>query len=307
MIKESIHQYANTCKIKIPASLVLKINGQRQSESVQTARQFAVGEKVTVELGYNGKLRREFVGFVSRLNLTTPVEIECEGYSYLLRKKKNIKKSWANTTLLEVLKEVVKDTEVKLHPKIPNIPLKNLVINNASGTQVLDYLIELLKGTITACFLDDVLFVGLTYTDLAETTVKYQLGFNTISDDCLKYHQADDVNVKVEFRYKGADGTEKKTNQGVGGGIVRREDVSAVSEQAWLDQMAKAKVLQETFDGYEGEIETFLIPYCRMGYRGEVNGGRYPERGGNYFVSGVEITYGQGGARRTPELDLKLS
>ena len=308
-ITENIHEYANKCNIKIPPSVVLKRTDGTTQPSVQTASQFKKGENVTVKLGYSGQLRQEFVGFVTRINKTTPVEIECEGYSYLLRKKKNIKKSWKLTDLKAVLEFVVDGTGIKLHHAIPEIPLKNLSIYNASGTEVLDYLLDLLKGTCTAFFIDDVLFFGLTYTDITEQTVKYQEGVNVISADSLKYHQQEDVKVQIEFKHKSNDGIEKAPPQkaGVAGGIVRTETVSAVDDTAWLDKMAKAKLAQETFDGYEGEITAFLEPYCRTGYRASYKSKKYAEKDGNYFIEGITINFGLGGARRIPQLGLKLS
>lgn len=308
-IQENIHEYANKCTIKLPPSITLKYStSQPDQPGVQTAAQFKRGEKVIVKLGYSGQLRQEFVGFVSRINRTTPVEIECEGYSWQLRNKKNIKKSWKTTTTKDVLQYLIQGTDIVLHDKIPAIPLKNLAIFNASGTEVLDYLIDLLKGTCTAFFIDNVLFFGLTYTDITEQTVKYQQGKNVISDDSLKYHQADDVTVKIEFKHKATDGTEaKKTSVGLNGGLVKTETVSAVDDQGWLNKMAQAKLQQETFDGYEGEITAFLIPYCRTGYRINYTSAKYPEKNGNYFCEGLTINFGLSGARRIPQLGLKLS
>lgn len=306
-IKETIHTYVNTCVIRIPASARLKQNGTLQTASVKTAHQFNRGDKVSVSLGYNGALKRYFIGFVSRINLTSPVEIECEGYVYQLRNKKNIKKSWKTTTLIDVLKYMVQGTDIKLHPDIPAMPLSNLVVNNASGVELLDYLIDLLKGTLTACFFDDVLYVGLTYADVAKQTVKYKFGWNTINVDNLKYHRADDVNVNIEFKVKSPSGTNTTVAQGLQGGITMRENISIVKESAWLTKIAQTKLQQETFDGYEGDFEAFLIPYCRAGYRAETTDSQYKERGGNYFVESVEVTYGQGGARCIPEIGLKLS
>lgn len=306
-IKESVLEYANSCIIQLPASSVLRINGQRQTASVQTARQFSVGQKVTVNLGYNSELKQEFVGFVKRINLATPVSIECEGYSWQLRNKKNIKKSWERTTLKEVLQYLVQGTDIKLHPLIPDMPLVKLVINNASGTQVIEYLVELLKGTLTACFIDDVLFMGLTYQDLAKTTVKYRAGWNVIKNDNLKVHKADDADINVKIIVKQSDGTEKTYPAGKGGSVIRQETITATKDSTWLTQIAETKLKQEKYDGYEGNIETFLIPYCRAGYRAEYTDQVYPEKNMNCFVTGVETSFGMSGARRVVQFGIKLS
>lgn len=306
-VTKTILEMKQTAIIKLPASSVLTQNGKRVTASVQTARQFAVGDKVRIDLAYNDNYENEFVGFVSRINLTTPVEIECEGYSFQLRKKKNIVKSWKTTTLLEVLQEVVKDTDVKLHAKIPDIPLKNLVINKASGTQVIEYLKELLKGTLTACFFDDVLYVGLKYADVTEKTVKYQLGWNTVSENELKYREAKDEEVNIEFQIREPNGKQKTISTGKTGGVTRRETLTAVTDAKHLEDIAKAKLLQESFDGYEGSITGFLVPYAQPGYRCELTATRYKEREGNYFVVGTIVDYGLSGARRKVEIGIKLS
>jgi hypothetical protein len=307
VITKSILEMKNTAIIKIPTTSVLTQNGKRITSSVQTAHQFKVGEKVSIELAYNNRYNNEFVGFVSRINLTTPVEIECEGYSYQLRKKKNIVKSWKTTTLLEVLKEVVSGTDVKLHPKIPDIPLKNLVINKASGTQVIEYLKELLKGTLTACFFDDVLYVGLTYADVTNKTVKYKLGWNTVSETELKYREAKDEEVNIEFQIREPDGKQKTISSGKTGGVTRRETLTAVTDSKHMEDIAKAKLLQESYDGYEGSLLAFLEPYAQPGYRAELTATRYKEREGNYFVVGTVVEFGMSGARRKPEIGIKLS
>lgn len=306
-IKESVLEYKNTCIIKLPTSSVLKVKGVRQTASVQTAKQFKEGQKVNVNLGYNDTVRPEFVGFVARVNYTTPVSIECEGYSYQLRKKKNIKKSWKRTTLKEVLKYLVEGTDIKLHPMIPDMPLVNLVVNDESGTQLLEYLVELLKGALTACFFDDVLYVGLAYQDVVQKTVKYRNGWNVISNSALKAHTADDAEVKIKIVVKQADGTEKPYTAGKDGGVVRKETMTAVKESEWLTKIAETKLAQEKFIGYDGNLECFLIPYCRAGYRAEYTDPVYPEKNMNCFVTGVEIGIGMGGGRRNPQIGIKLS
>lgn len=305
-IKKSIHEYADTALIKLPATSVLKENGIR-TQSKQTYKQFAVGDKVSIRLGYNGKLNDEFVGFVKRINKKTPCEIECEGYSYILRTKKNITKFWKSISLKAVLQFITQGSPIKLHAQIPDLTLKNLKLDNASGTQVIDYIKELLAGTITAFFIGDTLYMGLAYTDLAQTTVKHKLGYNTISSDNLKERNAADVKVKIELEYRKENGNQIIVSSGSDGGVVRKDKMSAVTDVAKLQQIAKAKLLQEAYDGLEGDFNTFLIPYAQPGYRCELSDPRYPERSGNYFVESSEVDYGMSGGKRKLQIGIKLS
>ena len=111
-IKKSLGNYADTAILKLPLTARLRQAGSPQTQSVLTAHQFNVGDKILIELGYNHKLEREFVGFIRRINMTSPLEIECEGYAYQLRAKK-INKSWKETTLLEVLEYIIEDTDIQ--------------------------------------------------------------------------------------------------------------------------------------------------------------------------------------------------
>ncbi|MCO5229596.1 MAG: hypothetical protein M9958_00430 [Chitinophagales bacterium] len=305
-IEKSIHEYADRAVIALPTSSVIK-HKNITTESVQTAHRFKVGDKVNILLGYNGKKKEEFVGFIKQINPTTPCEIECEGYSWILRNKKNITTSWKNTTLIEVLKEVVKGTEIKLHKDIPNVSLRNIVINNASGTQVIEYIKGLFKGTLTAYFIDDTLYMGLTYIDLAIKTVKYRLRWNTIDGDSLKFKRADDVQVQIELNFKKSDGSQITTKTGTPGGIVRTDTITAVSDEKTLKEIAEAKLKQEAFDGYEGSFDTKLIPFVQHGWRAELEDRLFPERSGNYFIESVTTTFGENGGTRTIELGIKLS
>lgn len=305
-IEKSIHEYADRAILSLPTSSVIKQKNST-TESVQTAHRFKVGDKINIQLGYNGKMKEEFVGFVKQINPTTPCEIECEGYSWLLRNKKNIIASWKETTLLEVLKEVVKGTEIKLHRLIPNVQLRNIAINNASGTQVIEHLKGLFKGTLTAYFVDDTLYMGLTYMDLAVKTIKYRLRWNTIDGDSLKFKRAEDVQVQIELNFKKADGSQVITKTGTPGGIVRKDTISAISDEKTLKEIAEAKLQQEAFDGYEGSFDTLLRPFVQHGWRAELEDTSFPERSGNYYIESVTTTFGQNGAKRSVELGIKLS
>lgn len=313
---KSMHSYKDTASLRLPSTAVLK-SDYIELPSRQTAKQFEVGDYAVINLGYDGNPKREFVGFVSRLNYTQPVELEMEGYSWLLRYHCNVTQSWKSTTLKAVLSVLVEKANeglagrdvprMELHPDIPDIPLKNIVINDASGTETLDYLKGVFKGILTIFFLDNVLYAGLSYADIAQTAVKYRLNWNTIGANNLRFHRADETEVQVNLKFRNGAGEQIVTTTGKPGGIKRTDRITAITDENIVKQVAEAKLLQESFDGYEGSINCFLVPYCQPGYRAEIIDTEYNEREGNYFVESVNVTYGGGGGRRIVELGLKLS
>ncbi len=307
-VEKSVHQIDHRATITLPATAVTKYK-DIELPSRQTAKQFAVGDKVKIRLGYNGELKDEFIGFVSRIDIGRPVVIECEGMSWLLRKKKNIKKTWESTTLKDVLTYVIDGLDgITLHPDIPDMPLENLAIDNASGTQVIEYLKGLTNGALTAYFTDSgQLYMGLTYADTAKVTVRHRLGWNTIGEGSLKQHRAEDTEVKIEVVYKDEGGSTVTTEAGKAGGIVRKEKLGGITDAASIKAIAEAKLAQESFDGMEGTLETFLIPYCTPGMKQELSDPRYPEREGNYFLEKTVTDFGQSGGRRSIDIGLRLS
>lgn len=306
VITKTIRDYKQTAVLKMPTSFVMK-SSSTATQSMPTSKVFNTGDEVTIRLGYNGKYNDEFVGFVTNVNQTTPAEIEMEGYSWQLRKKTNIKKSWSTTTLKEVLQEVIKGTDITLHPDIPDVPLRNIVINNASGTQVIDYLKDLLKGVLTCYFIGKQLYMGLTYYDTAGTVVKHRIGWNVKQSDSLKYRKVTDVNVKIEIKYRKPSGEQHTVTAGKDGGVTRSMVINSVMDEKQLTDIAQAKLRQECFDGYEGTFDTLLYPYCEPGYVSELSNPRYPEQQGQYFVESVTTKYGENGASRTVGIGIKLN
>lgn len=302
-IKKGIHSYVDTAIIKVPTTARLK-QKDTVTVSVDTANKFNRGDKVTIELGYNGKLKKEFVGFVSRVNYTTPCEIECEGYSYLIRKK-NINKTFTKGTKIRaVCEELIKGTGITLSNAIPDIALGSaLRVVNENGAKVLDYLKDNLKYSIY--FNGSQLYVGLEETEL-KGTVKYKLGWNTIKDNGLKYHLAEDTKVKVILKTPNSSGGKTLYTVGDADGDVREHIVNNVASNN-LKNIAENYLKQLKFNGYEGKLTAFLQPYCEHGYSAKIEDPKYPERNGTYFVSSVEISFGTGGARRIPEITKKLS
>jgi hypothetical protein len=316
-IKQSLLNFVNTAIIKVPISAVVR-QADSDAKTVQTAKAIEEGMAITIKLGYNGNLQTEFEGFVARVNPTTPTEIECEGYSYQLRKNTYGPKTFKAAKLVDVLKYLVHGTDIILDEKnIPSFTIAKLVIHQHDGCEVLEMIKKASDGTIKMYFTGKNLYAGLVAVNI-KLPVYYRLGWNVIKDNDLKLRKAKNQDVTVKYVSQDKSGSKKvavqagakktaTTSAGFGtSGETKLIKTNAVTDQASLEQMAQAKQQSLSYDGYEGKITAFGEPYCEPGYKAVITDLKYKERIGSYLVEGVDVSYGTGGFRRTVQIGIKL-
>jgi hypothetical protein len=303
-IKKSLHSYMDTAIIKLPTSARCKNKDGSITQSIATAKYFAVGDKVVIDLGYDGKLKNEFTGFVSRINFTTPLEIECEGYAWQLRQK-SFKGSFKKITVKELLEQLIVGTDIVLDKEMDKfeIPITNFTIPEQPILGILDYLKEHCMCSIF--FKNNILFCGLSYQKKGNV-VKHTLGYNVIKDGNLKERKANEVNVIVNISSEKSDGTKAKISSGdAGGKVINKKTI--VTDEGVLKMMADKKLATYSFDGYEGKITTFLIPYCEPLDESELKDNKYAERTGKYVIDATEVIYNRSGGRRINDLGIKIA
>lgn len=304
-VNKTIHEYIEKCEIKIPATARLKQDGVFVSNNIDTAKQIKEGDKVIVDAGYNDEMKNEFIGFVSRVNFTTPCSIECEGYSWQLRNKSGMVKSWKETALKEVLQFITKGTDITLSKDIPDVPITPMYIKNQNGLEVLDWIKD--KLFLTAYFIGSELYVGLQETTQLDKSVKYRLGWNTIKDNQLKFRHEDEVKIRVKAIYKTKEGKLENKEFGDKNGMMRTVAFGRVDDMKLLEDMALKKVKEFRYSGYEGKLTAFLQPYCQQGYKAILIDDKYKEREGDYILESVETTIGLNGGRRVIEIGKRVS
>lgn len=309
-VTKSMFEYVDRAVMKLPITARIKRAGEVITEAVETAKQFGEGDKVVIQLGYNGSLKTEFTGFVSRINFTSPLEVECEGYSYQLRKKTYLK-TFVNVQLLDVLKYLISGTDIVLDTKnIPSFKIDKMILKNNTGTEALELIKKISDNTLRIFFTGNVLYAGLQYLK-PRADVKYRMGWNVIKDGNLKLRQAKNQEVTVHYIGERNDGKKIKVesmsagNSGIDGDkkVIKSH---SITDQTTLKQMADAKVKWLSFDGYEGKITAFGTPYCEPGDRAILEDNKYQERSGNYLVESIEVTYSMAGFRRIVGIGSKL-
>lgn len=303
--KTSVQNYIDTCTIELPRITYLKTT-KSSTDDPRSQRQeyvFKEGDRVDVSLGYAGRNYRRFSGFIRRVEQGIPVKVECEGHCYELY---NVvfSKTYTSTTVKQILTDVTVGTSIKLSASIPNVPLQNVRFKNATGIQVLEWIKEELKLAIYFNF--DELFTG-TLFGRPQDTIKLRIGWNTVKDDDFK-QRVNDKNVRIVIQEKDETGKTKRTKSdeqkySTDKAIKIRKGMPA----DLLKQIANRLQTKSNYAGYEGKIVTFLEPAAIKGMVAEVDGNRYPEKSGRYFIESVDGDFGPSGGRQNLELGFLIS
>lgn len=299
-ITKSVEELSDTAVIKLPTRFKVRQNGEQKF----TEDAIKVGDKVTITLGYEGKYSGvEFTGFVKKISPKIPLEIHCEDALWVLRRK-NITRSWEKTTMKEILTEVVKGTPVQLADNIPSVNLDKWIIKNANGAQVLE---SLKKDLLMTAFINDEgkLYCGLQQLTNVGQTVVYDLNYNLVENN-LEFKSKEERKIKIKYTYIDKENKRKSIEVGDPDGEQRTYHTSVISDTKKLEEMANAEIEKLKYDGFEGDVTSFLIPYATRGMKAKLLDNEHPNREGNYFIKKVVTTFGTGGARRKITIGNKL-
>jgi hypothetical protein len=305
--KTDINSFTDTCTIELPRITYLKTvktaTEDKQEPNERKEYDIKENDPITVLLGYNGNNVKRFEGFVKRVNMSIPVQVECEGYSFLLQNVM-FSKSYESVTVRKLLTDLCKGTAIVLSNEIPNIPLKNVPFKNATGIQVLEWLKKECKLAVYFNFKE--LYVG-TLFGKTQAHVKFRLGWNTVKEDDFKLRLVD-KNVRIVIHEKNDKGEVKKTKSDA----QKYSDEKTIKVKAGIPadlvkQIANRLQTKSNYHGFEGNITAFLEPAVNKGMVAEITDKQYPERAGSYFVESVSGEFGTSGGRQTIGLGFLMS
>jgi hypothetical protein len=307
-IKKSVHQIVQSAVLQLPLS-VLKRNNQLL-ERIRLIDNIKEGDFIKIDLGYDGNNKNEFTGYIKRINLKQPLELELEDEMYLLRScyyKKNFKKNSVREVLNYILKGLAEQSGLvlQLYDKMPELTVTNFMMDGANGIAALQDLNDKygLTSYLTTIDGKKVLYCGLLY-GLKKNSVKYQLQRNTISIDDLKYQVNAAISYQIKIVNHQPDGIVKNYTIGNKKGEERTMHFYGTHTEAELKQMAAAEMVNFSSNGYKGSFETFLLPAVQPGDIAEITEKQF-SRQGRYYVGSVTTTFAAG-ARRKPEIDILL-
>lgn len=313
-VKRSIHSFVDTATITLPSiAKILRKDGQLPPQEITTGKAFKDGDKVSIKLGYDDNNIQEFEGFVTRRNLNMPLQVECEGYSYQLRRNK-VSGYWKEISVKELMQKAVADTDITVQCTT-DIKLTNVKATDATGVKLLEFILKETEGAISIFFISPkVLWAGLIYSDTGQGkdvaglgTAKYRLGFNCPRENDIKERIIEDNPVVVNFLKRTPNGTIFNDVSSETAKLARRhKKVLNHLKETFLKVLAQEKQDRLNYLGYEGKLKAFAIPYCAPSWVLWVEDSRYPELDGWYLCESTDLKFDEKGAIREIELGVKV-
>lgn len=293
-IATSVLNLLNTAAIELP--------GQYLNTWVKIEDKIAVGDEVTIQLGYDKTIATEFQGFLKRISRNNNgLVLECEDSLFLLNKSINNKEYKAQTASA-IMKDLLRQVDKTLTMECEvDYPMAKFVTFHNTALDVLKKIHEETKANIW--FEGKTLKIKPVYS-VEETVpaVIYDMAINVQSNN-LKWIDASDKKVEIEVVYKKPDGTQLKETYGNKGGqkVTRVVQSNTPTDMQWT---AENEYNLWNYSGFEGSFTGWLLPRVTAGGSVRLRDANRPE--GKYYVTGVEIEFGHNGAKRNISLGRKL-
>ena len=294
-IHRSVELLADTAVIRLP--------GSEYNAALDVESRIRRGDRVTVRLGYwETEIMTEFEGWVQRVGTDNgAITLECEDDLFRMRvalRDRQLEKVSLKDLLNGVLSEIGGYTLDCSY----DWTYDRFVINTATGYDVLAKVQEESGADI---YLDGTVLHVHPPGQMTGREVIYDFAQNVQSCD-LQYRRSDERRVRVVVKALMPDGTVRESEYGPAGGD-KVEVRCAATNDASMRSRGESEVRRLSFDGYDGSITGWLVPYVRPGDSVVLHDRDYEYKNGKYFVQAVTTTFGSSGGTRKIELGFRLN
>ena len=294
-IHRSVELLADTAVIRLP--------GSEYNAALDVESRIRRGDRVTVRLGYwETEILTEFEGWVQRVGTDNgAITLECEDDLFRMRvalRDRQLEKVSLKDLLNGVLSEIGGYTLDCSY----DWTYDRFVINTATGYDVLAKVQEESGADI---YLDGTVLHVHPPGQMTGREVIYDFAQNVQSCD-LQYRRSDERRVRVVVKALMPDGTVRASEDGPAGGD-KEEVRCAATDAASMRSRGESEVRRLSFDGYDGSITGWLVPYVRPGDSVVLHDRDYEYKNGKYFVQAVTTTFGSSGGTRKIELGFRLN
>ena len=295
-IHSSVELLADTAKIILPAA--------EYNKALDVEDELHRGDAVTIRLGYKETgLVSEFRGYLQRIDTDNgDLTLTCEDDLFLFRKPLRdavLKQVKLSSLLTRIVGEIGMDIKVSC---TYSWTYDKFVIKSASAYDVLKKVQEECGADIY--LKDGVLHLHPPGEHIGKERL-YDFGYNVESAD-LTYRRAEDKKYLITVRALLPNGKVREFEVGTPGG----EKITLkcpTSDEVSMRLRAETEIRRRTFDGYDGSIDTWLLPECQAGDTVKLHDHDYPHKEGTYFVRAVTTEFSDEGGKRKVELGFRLS
>lgn len=295
-ITSSVDNLVDTAVITLPESV--------WNEALNLEGKIKRGSEVLIQLGYDDKLETEFVGYVQKITNDGSLTIHCEDALFLFRTAipdVELKPTSVKKIAEYIIKHV--DSSYQLNCDY-DIAYEKFVIHKATGYDVLKKLQDEIKGNFYFDTESKTLHIHPPYLEKAGD-VTYSMHLN-VENSSLEYKEAIDKKVEITIEKTDVNGKVTSVTKGTTGGDKKTIKVGNVAD-ADLDKIANAELIKNSYDGYEGSFDTWLIPFVKPGYSALISDKDYPHKKGKYYVVSVKTSFSNSGGVRTISPGIKLN
>lgn len=299
-VKKSVETLSDTATIVLPGVYV--------NRALDIENKLHIGDGVTIKLGYLRDLQTEFKGYLKAIKTDDgSITLDCEDGLFQWRsplKDVQLTNVNINALLQRVCSEVnqAKGTLFRVNCDY-DFTYEKYTFYKANAIDVLKQIQDETKANIY--FEDNVLHIHPPYSQIANITpVIYDFAVNVEKSD-LKYVKASDKNVCVEVTFYNTKGEKKTITEGKKGGTKKQITVNNGDESS-AKKVAESEYNIWCYDGYEGSLTGWLIPYVEPSYMVTIKDDDYPHKTGNYYVIATEVEFSSKGGSRKVTLGRKI-
>lgn len=311
VIDSSRNTFTDTAKCIFANKLRNTQQGARLQDFIK------IGDPVIIELGYNGDIRTEFEGYVSKVNPDSPLTMECEDEMFVLKRTVLEKRTFKAAKLQPVI-----DYLFEGENQVQDLFIGDLAIGqNVAAIDVIDALRKNLK--LFFYFKDKVLFAERLVSEVVPQTITFDSNKNVPQGtEKLKYIDAIDGNVIAKAVSKNINGTSitryafyKDNIQGEENIVLSSTPVpgnintfnTTNNTQAQLDEFLTTWLPNLWYTGITGTISTFGVPSILHGDVARIVNGRIPGRDGDYRIVSIKKEYTtSNGYKQTAQLGRQI-
>lgn len=283
-IESSWKRLTDTAELTLPRKAIYLEQGKTRVNFFEVKELFRKGDPVLIELGYNGRLVKEFEGYITHVSADIPIVIKMEDEMYQL-KKLPVNISLPKTSLSNLLKKIIPGYEIDAL----EVELGALKFAKTTVAKVLEFLQD--EYSLFSYMEGKKLICGKIYADNSDQEpVNLHLEKNVVNND-LNYKDKEDVLIRINAVSTLSNGTKIEVTVGDETGEERQLTYYGIELRAELTKLANEDLKKYKVDGFSGSIKTFGVPVVKHGMKVNLKSDLYPDRNGVYYVEETIIDF----------------